>query len=712
MTDDSKPPESAGTDPEHSGANGHGSDAARDRELGMDRDITRRDFLNGIAVGAGGLLAAAWLPGMGIPSGRPLPAPWGTGGARGMPGPQDAPGYYPPALTGMRGSHPGSYEVGHAMRDGTFWKAAGAPVQTGEHYDLVVVGGGISGLSAAHFYRARNPSARILILDNHDDFGGHAKRNEFRPGGRLLLVNGGTWSIESPFNYSPAAAGLLTELGIDPPALEEKCSRPDTYRGLESAVFFDRETFGADRLVTGVPSRARRDRNASTGAANQAQNKRHEQATRESPWRDFLSKTPLTAAAQRDIVRIQTEVADYMPGLTSDQKKDKLWRMSYKDYLLHVVKADPGVIPYYQTRTHGLYGIGIDAVPAQDCWAIGLPGFEGLALDRTPTGGRLSFTAAGAVTPGKKPYFFHFPDGNASIARLLVRSLVPGAVPGSSAEDIVTARVDYSKLDRPSHGVRIRLNSTAVGIKHEGGDPVRATAVDVTYARSDGTEHKAYVVRANDVVLASWNMMIPYICADLPDKQKEALKYGVKVPLVYTGVAIKSRRAFDKLGVHTVATPGMFHSSVGLDVPVSIGAYEFPSTPDDPIVIRMERTPCQPGLSARDQQRIGAADLLVTSFAAFERSIRDQLGRVLGGGGFDPARDIDAITVNRWPHGYAYEYNPLWDPAWPPGEAPNEIARRRFGRVAIACEDAAAASYTDQAIDQAHRAVEELLSAT
>ena len=477
------------------------------------------------------------------------------------------------------------------MRDGAFWKAAGAPVQTGEHYDLVVVGGGISGLSAAHFYRARNPSARILILDNHDDFGGHAKRNEFRSRGRLLLVNGGTWSIDSPFDYSPVAAGLLATLGIDPPALLEKCTRPDTYRGLEAAVFFDRETFGTDRLVKGVPSRTRRDRDASTGVPNTAQSKRNEQAGREASWREFLAKTPLTAAAQRDIVRIHTEVVDYMPGLTSDQKKDKLWRMSYKDYLLHIVKADPGAIPYYQTRTHALYGIGIDAVPAQDCWAIGQPGFEGLALDRTPTGGRLSFTAAGLVRPGKE-YFFHFPDGNASIARLLVRSLVPGAIPGKGVEDIVTAVADYGKLDRPSNAVRIRLNSTVVGVKHSGGDPARATAVDVTYARSDGTEHAAYVVRANDVVLASWNGMIPYICPDLPDAQKVALKYGVKVPLVYTGVAIKSRRAFDALGVHTVATPGMFHSSVGLDVPVSIGAYEYPSSPDDPVVVRMERTPC------------------------------------------------------------------------------------------------------------------------
>jgi spermidine dehydrogenase len=687
---------------------------ARDHDLGMDRDITRRDFLNGIAVGAGGLLAAAWLPGMADRVGEPpLPSPWGVGTASTpqIPGPQDAPGYYPPALTGMRGSHPGSYEVAHAVRDGTFWKAAGTPTRTAEHYDLVVVGGGISGLSAAYFFRARHPSARILILDNHDDFGGHAKRNEFRPRGRLLLTNGGTWSIESPFNYSPVAAGLMTALGIDPPALDAKCSQPETYRGLTSGVFYDRETFGADRLVVGVPSRGRAarrpDRNASTAVADE----RQEQAERTAAWQQFLAKSPLPAAVQRDIARIQSEVVDYMPGLSSDQKKDKLWRMSYKDYLLKVVKADPGVIAFYQTRTHGLYGVGIDAIPAQDCWAIGLPGFEGLKLDRTPTGGRLSFTALGDVTPGKKPYFFHFPDGNASIARLLVRALVPGAVPGHSAEDIVTAHVDYAKLDQPTGAVRIRLNSTVVGVTHVGGDATSAKAVDVTFGTSNGVDHKAYTVRADNVVLAAWNMMIPYLCPELPAKQQEALKYGVKVPLVYTAVAIKSRRAFDRLGVHSVTTPGMYHSSVGLDVPISIGEYRYPHTADDPVVIRMERTPCQPGLSARDQQRAGHADLLTTSFETFERKIRDQLGRVLGGGGFDPARDIDAITVNRWPHGYAYEYNPLWDPAWPTGEAPNEIARRRFGRITIACEDAAAASYTDQAMDQAHRAVEELLSA-
>ena len=195
-----------------------------DRELGMDRAITRRDFLNGVAVGVGGALAtAALLPGFSedVEAATRLA--------------QDAPHYNPPALTGMRGNHPGSFEVAHALRDGRFWKTAGAPMDTHETYDLIVVGGGISGLAAAYFYRKHNPSARVLILDNHDDFGGHAKRNEFRPRGRLLLANGGTYAIESPFPYSKEAHGLMVDLGIDPPRLKPSatiaesitiCSRP------------------------------------------------------------------------------------------------------------------------------------------------------------------------------------------------------------------------------------------------------------------------------------------------------------------------------------------------------------------------------------------------------------------------------------------------------------------------------------------------------
>ncbi len=313
----------------------------------MHRDITRRDFLNGMAIAAGGALASTWLP--------------GSLAAQTSAAAQDAPGYYPPALTGMRGSHPGAFETAHSVRDGDFWANAGKPVPTGETYDLIVVGGGISGLSAAYFYRQHaGPSARILILDNHDDFGGHAKRNEFRPGGRLLLTNGGTVAIESPFPYSKEASGLITELGIDPPSFEKKYSDDEAYRGLGSGYFFDKETFGTERLVTGAPGGRR-------GAAG-------------GKWGEFLAKTPLSAQAQESIVRIQEDNTDYMKGVPQAEKKARLSRMSYKDFLLNVVKAHPDVIPFYQSRTHGLYGIGIDAVPALDCWAFAFPDSKAWSL--------------------------------------------------------------------------------------------------------------------------------------------------------------------------------------------------------------------------------------------------------------------------------------------------------------------------------------------
>jgi len=646
------------------------ADDRLDKQLGMDRPIARRDFLNGVALAIGSTVTEGFLPCL------ERAAEVAAQSA------QEKPGYYPPTLAGMRGSHAGSFEVAHGERDNTFWKHAATPVETAETFDLIVVGGGISGLAAAYFHRKQNPSARVLILDNHDDFGGHAKRNEFHINGRMLLANGGTVSIESPFPYSPEARGLLTELGIEPAKFEEKYDDSKVYKGLKLAYFFDKETFGTDRLVIGGPSSYGREGGVS--------------------WSDFLAKTPLSEAVQKDILRVQEAKIDYLPELSSDEKKDKLSRMSYKDFLLTLIKVDPGVIPFYQTRTHGLFGVGIDGVAALDCWGLRFPGFQGMNLAPGPYR-RMGFTAMGAATPEKEPYHFHFPDGNASIARSLVRALIPDAATGHTAEDIATAKFDYSKLDQNHSPVRIRLSSTVVRARHLG-DAASAKEVEVSYAG----DNKVYTVRAKGAVLACWNVMIPYLCPELPNAQKEALKYGAKVPLVYSVVAVKNWKAFEKLGIQRVTCPGMYHTAVGLDQAVSIGDYQCPQTPDEPVLLRMTRTPCMPGLSERDQHKAGRGELLTTSFEVFERKIRDQLSRALSSGGFEPARDIAAITVNRWPHGYAYEYNPLWDPDWPEGQRPCDIARKRFGRIVIANSDAAAAAYTDQAIDQAYRAVREL----
>ncbi|HEY2659648.1 MAG TPA: NAD(P)-binding protein [Caulobacteraceae bacterium] len=641
----------------------------RDKDLGLDRPIERRDFLQGMLIGSGAALTAGLSPTLARAAEAEKVA-------------QDQPGYYPPEHLGLRGSHPGSFEAAHALRDGDFWDHTKDVIDTDETYDLVVVGGGISGLSAAHFFRAAaSKGARILVLDNHDDFGGHAKRNEFHVGGRMQLLNGGTWAIESPTPYGPPAAGLMKTLGIDPAALAKACNHPSVYGGLglKPAVFFDQETFGADKLVVGL--------GRSAAPANLS---------------DLLAQAPLSDAVRRDIGRIEAGSEDPMPGLSSDEKKDRLSRMSHQDYLLNLLKADPGVVAYYRHQTDGLWGCGIDAVSAIDAWGSGLAGYQGLKLGPGSTP-RMGYTPAGYTATGGSPDF-HYPDGNASVARLLVRDLVPAAMPGVDAKDIVSARADYTQLDRPGAPVRIRLNSIVVRARNLG-DPAASRGVEVAYARAG----KVYRVRGKQCVLASWNMMIPYLCPELPQGQKDALHKLVKTPLVYTSVALRNWTAFQTLGIQHVYAPGSYHSSFSLNPTVDIGGFTSPRSPEEPILIRMERTPAMPGLNEREQHQAGRAELLATPFETFERNIRDQLGRTLGPGGFDPARDIEAIIVNRWPHGYAPEYNALIDGDTPPDQMPNILGRARFGRIAIANSDSGMAAYTDVAMNQAYRAVHELL---
>jgi spermidine dehydrogenase len=634
-----------------------------DRALGMDRAITRRDFVQGVAAGGAGVLAAALWP--------------ETAGSEPLSvAAQDAPGYYPPRLTGLRGSHPGSFEAAHSQRDG---QPLPQVRELDEEYELVVVGAGLSGLAAAHFYRERRPGARVLLLDNHDDFGGHAKRNEFEIAGQLRLLNGGTLLIDSPRPYSAVPDALLRTLGIDVPALAKATQRTEFYGGLglSNGAFFDRETFGADHLAAGYRAR---------------------------PWPEFLAGAPLSETAKRDIERVEDGAVDHLPGLSSTEKKRRLMKMSYRDYLRDVVRVDPAVLAFYQTRTQGEWGVGADAVSALDCWGIDLPGFKGLGLEPGSIAG-MGFTPAGYADTGGSPRL-HFPDGNATIARALVRRLNPAAVPGATIEDLVTARIDYARLDRAGEPVRLRLSSTVVGVRHDA-PPAKAVRTVVTYVR-DG---RAFTVRAGHCVLACYNMMIPYLVPELPAPQKTALHALVKTPLVYTSVAVRNWRPWIKLGVHRIFAPGGYHSYAALNDAVDIGAYRSPRSPDEPTLIRMMRTPCKPGLPEHEQNKAGRAELLATPFEVFEREIRAQLGRMLGAGGFDPAADITAITVNRWPHGYAPENNSLFDPDVPESERPHVRGRARFGRIAIANSDSGGGAYTDVAIEQAHRAVTELLGA-
>jgi len=630
----------------------------KERALGMDSNITRRDFLNGIGIAVGARFIGPdrfFLETFGVPDSAFAP--------------EKDPGYYPPAKTGLRGSHVGSFEVAHSLRDGKKWPEAREEKET---YDLIVVGGGMSGLSAAYFYRkAFGPNAKILVLDNHDDFGGHAKRNEFHSGDRLLLGYGGTQSIEGPGHYSAEAIGLLKEIGIDVQRFYKYFDQ-NLYKSmnLKRATFFDKETFGVDRLVPGA-------------------------GVHSTP--EAIPQIPIDEAARKDLARLENEAVDYMADLTPEQKRVKLSKTSYRDFLLQSAKVHPDVVKVFQSAPHGLYGVGIDAISADTARGMGYPGFKGLPAPAREHGERGE----------REPYIFHFPDGNASIARLLVRSLVPGCAPGNTMEDIVTAKMNYAKLDDPASSVRIRLNSTAIRALHLG-DPATAKEVEVTYVRG-GSAHR---VRAAQCVLACYNMVIPYLCPEMSETQKEALAYAVKIPLVYTNVQIRNWKPFQKLGLNNAYCPGGYFSSFSLDFPVSIGEYKFPSSPEESCLLHLVRTPCHPGLACKDQYRAGRSDLLTTTFETFERNIRDQLARILAATEFDPARDIQAITVNRWPHGYAYEYNPLFEPLdRPDGERPCVIGRKPFGRIKIANSDADGHAYTNIAIDQAYRAIAEISSA-
>ena len=615
--------------------------------------ISRRDFLNGAALTiAAGLTPAAQV-------GAQVAA---------------QPVRYPPALTGLRGQHAGSFEAAHAQAyDRTRFRLDDAPIE--ERYDLVVVGAGISGLAAAWFYRrAAGPSARILVLDNHDDFGGHAKRNEFTLDGRLVLGYGGSESIDSPgTNYSYVAKALLRELGVEIARFESAFDRTFySSRGLARGLFFPREAFGRDVLVAGEPAPGGSDERARMLA-------------NAKPLQDFIAAFPVAPDSKRQLLALYDAARDPLAGRTIAEKRAVLKSVSYRDYLIRFCGCSEEAANCFQGRTLGFFGLGCDAVPAADARDLGYPGFDGLGLP--------------ARSGLREPYIYHFPDGNASLARLLVRSLLPDVAPGHSMDDVVLAPFDYGKLDRDGQNIRVRLDSTCIDVRNAG------ETVLVGYVRA-GVSRR---VAARHAVLACFHMVIPHIVPELSAPQREALARNVKTPLVYTNVLTRNWQPWARLGVHDISAPMSFHSRVKLDFPVSLGGYRHPGDPSAPMCLHLVHVPGAPnqGLDARTQFRIGQRKLFEMTFADFEARIRDELDRMLGAGGFSSARDIAAITVNRWPHGYGYVANSLFD-----GDDYDNVlaqARRKVGGIAIANSDAGGDAYAHLAIDQAARAVGELV---
>jgi len=633
-----------------------------DRPLGMDRQITRRDVIHGI----GALGASFAIPGYMLGC-----APNSSGDSV----------YYPPSMTGLRGNHDGSFEVAHALarERQTDWGPAQEP--DSDVYDLVVVGAGLSGLSAAHFYRKEKPDARILILDNHDDFGGHAKRNEFEVDGKFLIGHGGSQTLAAPSSYSDVVKGLLNDLGVDIERFYTAYDLDFSKRhGLNPGLHFINETWGADRTIPRGFGQWDTDADASPLSLEEA-----------------LSRMPISEAARGELRHVLSVEEDQIQNVAVEEKPAYLSSISYRDFLTkHLGVTEPDVFALFQDIVADI-GLGIEATDAYLALTYGsMPGWA----------------ASGLPDPGHaEPYIHHFPDGNASVARLLVRSMIPDVAPGNSMGDIVTARFDYSKLDQDSLPVRVRLNSTVVNVEHDG-DAASAERVNISYVRDD----QAYRVQARSCVLACYNAIIPHLCPGLPDAQNEALANQVKQPMLLTNVALRNWHAWKKLGIDNVSAPGAYHTFVMLDFPVSLGDYSFSSGPDEPILAVMFRMPHvdNQGLTAKEQWRLGRYELLSTSFEDIERNVRVQLKSMLGDAGFDPATDIMGITVNRWSHGYAYEhhFHALFDDDYDDPDNPRYLhvqARKPFGRIAIANSDSGALAMVEGAVEQAHRAVAELL---
>ena len=454
----------------------------KDKNLGMDRHITRRDFLNGTSIAVTGSLF-----------GNPLSAALDDTSA------QRFPGYYPPTRTGMRGSHVGSFELAHRMRDGETW---GDAVDTGEEFDLVVVGGGISGLATAYFYqKSMGPNARILVIDNHDDFGGHAKRNEFHYRDRMLVDLGGTEFIESPLSYPPNASALIKDLGIDISRADEVFDH-DLYPslGLRGGVFFDRENFGEDKTVAGREGlRPDEQQNAyitlpaelDTGVGNA------------EDVSAFLERTPLSQESKAQVLDLFCGNTDYLEGKSLDKKISLLRSISYVEFLSDYAGASTETIAFFKTWRTSYMGDSTDLVMAMDALSYGLPGASGLGL--------VSYLAEHGYQPRRHKEDLYFPDGNASIARMLVRRLVPDIAPGNSMDDIVSAKFDYNLLDEAGSPVTIRLNSTAVRVNNTDDGKV-----EVVYVEGSNAER----VQSKHCVLACYHAIVPYICPGLPRHAK------------------------------------------------------------------------------------------------------------------------------------------------------------------------------------------------
>ncbi len=625
-------------------------------------EITRRDFINGTLLVAGSSMLSNRASSQAAMASL-------------------APSYYPPARTGLRGSHPGSNDHAHSLAwDGrSDW---GPTTTLSETYDLVVVGGGLSGLAAGYFYQQQHGSdKKVLILDNHDDFGGHAKRNEHTIDGDLRLGEGGSESLETPEEFSELVLNLLGDLGVEMDRFEAAYDAGFFKRhGLGAACFFNKRTFGEDKLVMhpfcSYPGFV------------------------EGLLRSTLSyemavqQTPLSEKGKEQLLRV-LKGGQHVLKIPKEELRRYIRTHSFFDYLKNTLGVDdPGVLKMAR-HTAMDYGVITELASISGALTSGSLGPDPYSAWKDALGRGADqeyINTDGDTYAVENPFIHHFPDGNATIARMLVKRMIPNVGPGETAEQIVLSKFDYAELDKSSNSARVRLNSTVVNVKHAG-DPKSASDVVVTYIQ----DNKSYQVTGKGVVMACYNMIIPHIIPDLPKEQDVALRSVSKLPLQYTTIGLKNWRAIKEAGIGMAMCPGNIHQAVGMDFPVSMGGYEFTKTPDDPCVLHMRCAPLGDTVGAPREEQYSEARyrMLELTFSDYEAEIREHLSGMLPKEWFDFDRDVQSISVNRWAHAYG-------------SRNPGKIGRQRFGRITIANSDCVGSALLQSAVEQAWRAVQEL----
>ena len=620
-----------------------------DKELGLDKSITRRDFVYGSSLMLAGTLVGgneslqASVNNLSDYS-FDVSANWyGPGGI----------GDYAKS----HGNTPELIKTAHQIRSGKFSNQEKMAIDTNEEFDLVVVGGGFSGLSAAYHFNRLNPSGRVLVLDNHPIFGGEAKRNDF-------IVNG--MHISGPQGSN--------DFGL--PSLD---GGPDDYF---TALNMPREFNYTEPTGSAVDMRIPIDNYDYLTWQERSYDVGHFFDGAATPWvkdvwESGLQSTPWSKEVQAAFQRVRS-----IEG--SKQTDQWLDTVTLKSYYEKNLGLPPEVIAFYDPIMASIIGLGCDGISAYWGKYFDMPGFK-----------RPDLYDAG--------YLQSFPGGNAGIARHFVKKLNPEAIEGKSFEEILFGKINFAKLDHADKTVRMRLNSTVVGVEHIS-EMSNKEHVQITYANGEVLSK----LKAKAVVMASGGWVNRHVLKDMPDSYHSAYAKFGHSPVLVANVALTNWRFLERLGVTAALWNGGFGFTCNIRRPMIVDGQSQPLDPDKPIVMTFYAPIFKPGLSRKNQGIIGRAELLGTSFADYERQIREQMTAMFSAGGFDPVRDIAGIILNRWGHAYV---NP--DLGFMFGSnnelsAP-DVIRQPYGRIAIGHSELRGHQYWNGAAGEGRRAVEALI---